>query len=304
MEIINLNENVLNALRFLEAQKPVEFDISNIELPFVVGSGNALNTGRILFSQKSAVFCDESTFKQTIQSYQSSIDAGLIKHAIIISASGEKDSVWEVEEAKKYGLYTTLLTCEGNSSAAKIADKVLVYKKISEPYTYNFSTYIGMILGSTRESSTDILAFLEQFQFIQHFAEYTSYSFVLPDAFGEVCPMIEIKRNELFGPHLSLRAFTMGRARHAGFVHPWEKELVITLGQKNNYFGHPDHRWNVDLLDKADYALVIALSYFIVGKIQEVKPAYFKQNIEKFCTDYGPKAYGKNQVFDVIVPGN
>ena len=28
------------------------------------------------------------------------------------------------------------------------------------------------------------------------------------------------------------------------------------------------------------------------------------QHIEQFCNDYGPKAYGKPEKFDVIVPAN
>lgn len=304
MEIINLDENVIKALEHAVDNKPPAFKITDLKLPFVVGSGNALNTGKILFSQSAAIYCDESTFKQTIIAFQSAIDAKLITHAVIISASGEKDSVWEVEEAKKFGLKTIVLTCEKNSSAAKAADEVLVYKKIAEPYTYNFSTYIGMIMGSTNESAERMLSFLRNFTFPTDFVNYTSYSFILPDQFGEICPMIEIKRNELFGPHLSMRAFTFGRARHAGFVHPSPDELVITVGAKNDYFGDPSHRWDIDIPADANYAFVIALTYFIVGKIQASKTPYYKQNIERFCTDYGPKAYGKTQVFEVIVPGN
>jgi fructoselysine-6-P-deglycase FrlB-like protein len=71
----------------------------------------------------------------------------LAKEVVIISASGEKDAVWETELAKKIGFKTFLITCSPDSSAAKIADQVFSYSKLPEPYTYNTSTYLGMILG-------------------------------------------------------------------------------------------------------------------------------------------------------------
>ena len=304
MEIINLNENVLNALEFIKGNQPPKFDINSINMAFVVGSGNAINTGKIIFSEKLAIFCDESNFKTILKAYQPIIENKLIKETVIISASGEKDSVWEVEEAKKNGLKTTLLTCEGESSAAKIADKVYVYKKIAEPYTYNYSTYVGMIISSTNESVNDIQNILNNLVFPENFKDYESYSFILSDKYNDICPMLDIKKNELFGPHLSLRSFTLGHARHAGFVHPSEKELVITIGENNEYFGHKNHRWNISIPDNSSFATLVSLTYFIIGKIQELNYPYFKENIVNFCNDYGPKAYGKKQVFDIIVPGS
>ena len=75
---------------------------------------------------------------------------------VVISASGEKDAVWEVELAKKSGLKTVLITCSPDSSAAKMADQVFAYKKLPEPYTYNTSTYLGMILSATSEKAENI----------------------------------------------------------------------------------------------------------------------------------------------------
>ena len=45
----------------------------------------------------------------------------------------------------------------------------------------------------------------------------------------------------------------------------------------------------------------MALSYYLIGKIQESKPPYFKKNIAAFCHE-GPKAYGSSKSFDIIVP--
>jgi hypothetical protein len=300
----NLDQIVLDTLDFFTENQPLKLDLSAYSLPFVIGSGNAHNTGAILFSGKAAVLADESDFRSLISAYTPAIAKGLITQAIVISASGEKDSVWELELAKEHGLQTTLLTCGADSSAAKIADQTLSYRKIAEPYTYNTSTYLGMILSATGERAADIKRFIEGLSLPESFDRYEAFAFVLPDRFGSICPMIDIKRHELFGPHLSLRAFPEGHARHAKFVVRSESELVISVGTKNDCFGHPDHRFAIDLPEDADFGLILALTYYLTGRIQATKPPYFKENIEAYCLDYGPKAYGKDAPFDVIVPGN
>lgn len=304
MEIINLDEIVIQTLDFFAKNQPPKLDLEKFNLPFVVGSGNAYNTGTILFSDRAAVFADESNFKSIVKSYEPAIKNKLTTQAMIISASGEKDSVWEIELAKKHGLETTLLTCEANSSAAKVADHVLAYRKIAEPYTYNTSTYLGMILSATQENPAQIKEFIENLKIPENFNEYSSYSFVLADKFQNICPMIDIKKSELFGSHLSLRAFPAGHARHAKFVIPTEEELVISIGAENKYFGHTNHRWNIEFPENLSFGAMLSLTYFIVGKIQSAKHPYFKENIENYCNDYGPKAYGKDRPFDIIVPGN
>jgi len=140
-EILNLDQIVLNTLDFFVKNPPPTLDTREFNLPFVVGSGNAYNTGLIIFSEKAAVFADESNFKNTVAAFEKAIESKLITQAVVLSASGGKDSVWELELAKKYGLQTSLLTTKGDSAAAKIADRVYVYKSIAEPYTYNTSTY-------------------------------------------------------------------------------------------------------------------------------------------------------------------
>lgn len=304
MELISLDEDALRTLDFFAENQPPKLNLGEYSLPFVVGSGNAYHTGTILFSDRAAVFADESTFRSLMEAYTPAMKQGLITQTIIISASGEKDSVWETELAKERGLTTTLLTCGVDSSAARIADQTLTYRKIAEPYTYNTSTYLGMILSATGENPSDIKRFIENLSLPENFDQYTAYAFVLPDRFGNICPMLDIKKSELFGPNLSLRAFPEGHARHAKFVVRSEQELVISIGTKNEYYGHPEHRFPIAIPEDAGFGFVLALTYFLIGKIQIAKPPYFKENIEAYCLDYGPKAYGKSAPFDVIVPGN
>ena len=305
MTIPFLDEIVLQTLDFFTQNPPPPFDVSTYNLPFVVGSGNAYNTGTIIFSKNAAIFADESNFKTLLPAFNKAVESKLITQAVILSASGGKDSVWEIELAKKHGLSTTLITTKADSPAANVADKTYAYKSIDEPYTYNTSTYMGMILGATHESVADIKKAIDSLQFPDNFDKYTSYAFVLPDKFAQICPMLDIKRHELFGPEVSLRAFPQGHARHAKFVIRDPKELVITVNNKNDYFGAPESRWNLTLPENASFATVMAVTYYIVGKMQRSKPQYFKENIENYTSDYGPKAYGPDtKPFDVIVPGS
>ncbi len=303
-DIISLDKNVIQALDFFKENPPPPLDAERFNLPFVVGSGNAYNTGLIIFSGKAALFADESNFKQLIPAFEKATQTKLITQAVVISASGGKDSVWEIELAKKHGLTTTLLTTKAESDAAKNADDVIVYKSISEPYTYNTSTYMGMILSATKENPVEIKNYVESLQFPKDFNSYKSYSFVLPDKFMYICPMLDIKKDELFGSNLSMRAFPQGHARHAKFVHRVETELVISVGEKNKYFGNSNHRWDIFPPENFNFGGIMALTYYIVGKIQKSKPQFFKENIGNYVADYGPKAYSlATKPFELIIPG-
>ena len=297
----SLDEIVIAALDFFSKDKPAKLNPGDFRFPLVVGSGNAYNAGKIIF--KKAIFATESDFKDLIRSYEPLIKSKTISEVVVISASGEKDSVWELELAKKFGLKTILITCSKDSSAAKIADQTFSYRKLPEPYTYNTSTYLGMIMGASGEKAEEIKKIIKKIKVPRKFKQYQSYSFILPDKFANLAPMLDIKRHELFGPKVSLRAFSFGEARHAKFVVRDKKELVIGFG-KNLYFGEPESRWEINLPNDAGYGTYMAVSYYLVGLIQKSKPDYFKKNIERFCLNDGPKAYGSDKPFEVIVPGN
>jgi hypothetical protein len=220
---------------------------------------------------------------------------------VIISASGEKDSVWETKLCQKSGLRTILVTCSLDSSAAQIADKTIVFRKLPEPYTYNVSTYLGMIMGADGSRAENIKKWLKSIKLPRNLHRYQAYSFILPDQFENICPMLDIKRNELFGNHLSVRAFSHGQARHAKFVHPDKNELVISLGE-NKLFGL--NRWEISLPSKLTSSAVMAITYYIIGLIQKNRTPWFMEHIEQYCLKSGPIAYEQTKPFDVIVPGN
>ncbi len=298
----NLDVSLMAALDFFSKNIPNPLKLEKGCMPFVIGSGNAYNTGKIIFSSRPAVFANESNFHQKLKTYNKLVKTGVISKALIISASGEKDATWEVKAAKKQGLKTIIMTCNSSSSGAKEADLVMTCRKLPEPQTYNISTYLGMIISATGEKAKDIKSFIKKIRLPKGFAKYTAYSFILPDEYAEVVPMLDIKKHELFGPHLSIRSFTYGDARHAKFVMPWEKELVISFGE-NKYFGEAKHRLEIKMPKEYDAGLIMALAYYLIGKIQEAKPPYYKKSVASYCLN-GPKAYGKKEPFEIVVPGN
>lgn len=297
-QLPNLDEAVLSALKLFAKKRP-PLTASPSAFPIVIGSGNAFNAGQVMFGKQLAFFASETNFRQIAATIKPLVKKGVITEAIIISASSEKDSIWEIELAKKLKLRTTLFTCNADSPAAARADKIIVFDKLPEPYSYNTATYLGMILGLTKEDPKKINSFIKKLRLPTNFIKYSAYAFILPDEFGAVAPMLEIKRHEIFGPHLSIRAFSYGEARHAKFINGWKKELVISLG-KNDYFGLPGSRWEINLPAHAQAGLVMALTYYLIGKIQAGKKPYFKKNISHYCKK-GPLAYGQKEPFDIIV---
>ncbi|HBA36795.1 TPA: hypothetical protein DCZ15_02850 [Candidatus Falkowbacteria bacterium] len=294
----NLNDSVREALDFFRRNRPPHWQ-SRSGLRFVVGSVNAYHTGKMLFSDQAAIFADESDFSTVLKTYRPLIKNKTIKEAVVISASGEKDSVWEVKAAQAAGLKTRLLTCNADSSAAKLADDCVVFNKIPEPYSYNFSTYLGMLLSVTGESATTIKKFLSAVKPPLAFKKSSFFSFVLPDRFRPIADMIMVKDDELFGPYSSLRAYSEGQARHAKFIARSSRELIISF-DTTVYFGDAKQRWNIKLPKNADFGLILALSYHLVGLIQKQKPPYFKKGLARFCR-LAPLAYGKKEPWAMIV---
>jgi hypothetical protein len=301
-----LYETVIKALDFFIKNRPPQVDLDAFKFPLIIGSGNAYNAAKVLFANRPAIFANESNLKKTIKGEVPVIlEKKMINEVVVVSASGEKDSIWEVKLAKKYGLKTILFTCSPNSSAAQLADEIFSFRKLSEPYTYNTSTYLGMILGASQENPVLIREFLSylNIKLPKLFSFYHSYVFILPDKFEAICPMLDVKKDELFGPKLSLRAFSYGEARHAKFVVRDKKELVISFG-KNDYFGWPKSRWEIELPEKAGPGLIMAATYYLIGLIQKAQPNYYKKNIANYCLNYGYQAYSDPKPFDIIVPGN
>jgi len=282
--IINLDQCVLDALTLFTREKPPSLDLGFFKRPLVVGSGNAAATGKIFFEGTDAVFADESTYLKKLEAVPG------IDGCILISASGGKHAPLIAGEVRDKGLQVVLLTNNRSAPASKLASKTYVFPKNSEPYTYNTSTYLGMILGKTGEDAAEIRKFLLNLRLPADFGKYDSVFMIVPDEFESAREMFLTKFDELFGPKVSGRVFTLEQAKHAKTVVPSDTELFISLGAKNTQFGK--HRLDVPLPKKASYASLIAVGYYVIGRIQAQHPPYFKDSIEAYAAS-ASKIFGQ-----------
>ncbi len=276
-ELIDLDEAVINALNLFIKKGVPNLDLGNYKRPLVVGSGNAAIAGKIIFEDKDAVFSDVSNYKKDLKSKK-------VDGAFLISASGEKSAPGIAKFLKQKNIDMVLLTNNPESEAGQYVDKkkLFVFPKNPEPYTYNTSTYMGLILAKTKENPKKILEFINNKVKcnVPDLRYYDSYYFVIPDELDSIRDMFLTKFDELFGSKISARVFTLEETKHAKTVIPSEKELFVSFGMKNKTFGNS--RLEIPLPKNADYGAIMAIGYYFIGQIQKQNPQWFKQNIEKY----------------------
>lgn len=245
--------------------------------PLVIGSGNAAATGKVLFSGTEAVFADESDFEQKLNR------AKKIKEVVLISASGGKHAPTIATKVKKYKKRLTLITNNEKALSGKFADEICTFPKNREPYTYNVSTYLGMILSKTKEDPQKILQFISRkvgSLKLPDFSKYDKYYLLVPEEFKEIIRMLNVKFMELFGRRIARDIETFEYAQHSTTVVPSEKELFISFGKRNKIWGK--ERLYVPLPKDADYGAMMAVGYYLIGRIQKEQPAWFKKNIVEY----------------------
>ena len=287
--IPDLDIAVLGALELFQKEKLPELDIKKYKRPLVVGSGNAEATGRIIFEDIDAVFASESNFESKLKHIPD------IDGVILISASGGKHTPIIAKYAKDIGKSVILITNNPNAEAAKFIedDKIFVFPKNREPYTYNTSTYMGMILGKTNEDPEKIQKFIQQqidTLTFPDFSQYDKYFLITPPKFSGIIRMLQVKFIELFGRRLARDVETNEYMKHAVTVVP-SGELFVSFGEENTMWGEPDQRLHVPLPENAGYATMMAIGYYVIAQIQKQHPPYFKENIALYV-EKASKVFG------------
>jgi len=275
-KIIDLDICLINALDLFIQKGISQIGSIDFKRPIVLGSGNAAITGKIIFEDFDAVFADESNFIKKLGAIKN------IDGAILISASGGKHAPIIAEELKKRNISTTLLTNTKKSSAERLVNKTYFFDKNVEPYTYNTSTYLGMILGKTKENPKIILDTINNIAKLipNDLSKYKSFYIIIPNEFENIREMFVTKFDELFGPMLVGRVYTPEQTKHAKTVTDSGEELFISIGYDNLLFGK--NRLNIPLPVNFNYGMLMSVGYYIIGKIQKAKPPYFKENIEAY----------------------
>ncbi|MBI4086624.1 hypothetical protein HY416_01430 [Candidatus Kaiserbacteria bacterium] len=295
--IPDLDIAVLGALELFETAALPPFPIPRLagKRLLVVGSGNAAVVGRLLFDDVDARYADESTYEHELATHRERIDS-----AVIVSASGGKDADGIAAALKKEGIPLWLLTANERAPARAHVDpeQVLVFPKNREPYTYNTSTYMGMLLAKTQEDPNAILGFITDTvaQAIPDtLAKYDAFYCILPAHCIGMKDMLLTKFDELFGARVSARAFTLEETMHAKTDVPSETECFISFGEENTMFGDPSARVHIPLPSPptgGGYAAMMAIAYYTIGQIQKQHPPYFKDNIGRYAEE-ASKLFGE-----------
>ncbi len=283
-ELENLPDLDLVALGALEMLARANLPDTSVPFarPLVIGSGNAESTGRIIFEDKDAIFANESNFETALDRVPA------IDGAVVISASGSKHAIGIAERLKERGVAAVLFTNNPDAPAASFfaPEDVRVFPKNREPYTYNTSTYMAMILAATKEDPSAILDYLEKTsQTNLDLGSFTGFTFILPAHLAAIAPMLRTKFDELFGTKLGGRFFTPEEAKHAKTVVQDERELFVYVGMEELNWGGEGRRLELALPEGGGLAAALATTYHLIGQIQASHPPYFKENIVRYCEE-------------------
>ncbi len=300
--IPDLDVVVLAALELFQ-QKPLsKLELDAYKLPLVVGSGNAVAAGQIIFRDTNALYASESDVEEKLKFIKD------IDEVVLLSASGGKHAPIIARTAQKYGKHVTLITNTPDSPASKVFAKPedlaqYIYPKNREPYTYNASTYMGMILSETGEDPAEIEKYLldstDKLNWPE-FGSYNKYYLIIPPQFSGIIRMLHVKFIELFGRNIARDIETSENVRHATTVAPSD-ELFISFGEENTTWGKPENRFYVPLPENAGYGAMMAVGYYTISQIQKSQPQYFKENIATY-TEMVSKIF--NEEIKPIVEGN
>jgi hypothetical protein len=285
--LINLDQCVLNALNlFMDpGTKFPKPDLGRFQRPLVVGSGNAIATGRIIFDTKDAVYADEGSYKGKLEAIRS------IDGVVLLSASGGKHAPIIAKNVKATGRKIILFTCNPSPLAKNDVSELHVFPSQPEPYTYNTSTYMGMLMAclidDPRAEARKILDHIRNVvdptlqKWGRRLGDFDAFYLLVPEEFDLIRIMLATKFVELFARRIARDVFTWEQSKHATTVVETPKELFLAFGRENTTFGQD--RLNLPLPENATYPALMATGYYVIGKLQAQKPAWFKDSIESFA---------------------
>ena len=280
-DLPDLDEVVLGALELFAETDVPEINFREFSHPLVVGSVNGAAAGELLFGDLNAVFANESDYERKLKT-----DRG-IDGAFLISASGSKHAIVIAAELERQQIKTVLITNNPEAPAKQYlhADNVYVFPKNREPYTYNTSTYMGMMLSKTKEDSQSVSEFLlGQVEPLvpKKLTDYKAFCLIIPPEYDAMAAMFRTKFDELFGPELVGRIFTSEQMKHAKTVVDSPHECFVTFGEVDHLFGHPDSRIHIPLPSGHGLVTMLATGYYFIGHIQKQFPPFFKRDIAKY----------------------
>jgi hypothetical protein len=294
--LIDLDECVINALDlFMDpATAFPRPNLAQFKRPLVVGSGNAIATGKIIFDNKDAVYADEG-------SYPGKLDAiDQIDGVVLFSASGGKHAPDIADDVRARGKPIILFTCNPTPPAGEHVDEFHVFPSRPEPYTYNTSTYMGMMMSCVVDDpKAEAARILDHIRnavdptlkdWGRRLGDFDAFYLLVPEEFDLIRIMLATKFVELFARRIPRDVFTWEQSKHATTVVETPNELFLAFGRENTTFGRD--RLNIPLPANCSYPGIMAVGYYVIGKLQAQKPAWFKESIASFA-ERASKAFGQ-----------
>ena len=299
--IPNLDIVLLGALEKFMRDGVSSIEFPKFERPLVGASVNALTTAKILLGN-NAVYVDENTEDSDIEKLASTCDG-----AIVFSASGGKHAPILAKKFQNFNLDTYAMTCASGSQVEEVVgvDKTIITGKNREPYTYNTSTYLGWALAG-EGASVDKVRGLYDFilkvvdpSIPKNIHEYFGYYLLVPNNSGFVGNLFNVKYEELFGTLVPWQTHTYETSKHAKTVIAPQYCLAFGDGELPVHV-YDENTFRIPLPENFTQADLMAIGYYVIGKIQKGKHPYFKDSIKSYIE--GNKKKGEfAQAITIIV---
>ncbi len=268
-----LTECVRDALQHVKHGLP-NVPQHSFKSPLIVGSSTALDVGRMIFGPHIP-YCSESTIDECIT-------RGSFDGALIVSASGAKSAVNIIKKLASKNIKSILITSTQDSPASAYASSTTVFPALTEPYTYNVSTYLSMLYAATKENPEIAEQALSKIESTvdQSLANIDALFFVLKNEHALLKDTLITKCGELFGSRISARAYTDEDALHGRTLVLSPTELFIVTSHSPVSRGSTE--LIIELPEHADYATAFALYYALIGRIQALHPHYFTEGVAEY----------------------
>ena len=121
------------------------------------------------------------------------------------------------------------------------------------------------------------MSFTKLFENVYRFDDYTNV-YVIKNGNNGI--LIDFASGNVLNHLSKIGVETIEYIKHATTVVPSKDELFISFGEKNTTYGK--NRLFIPLPKNADFGAMMAIGYYIVGKIQKSHPPYFKKNIQNY----------------------
>lgn len=256
-KIEKLDRYALKTLESLPGWKYPDFKIDKNVNNVFMGSGDAANTAKI-FAQtlkgQALNICNYQTFFENEPSRNSIV--------YIICASGGKDGTKMAQWLTEKGWQPKLITSNQEPPMGKFlkAEDIFVFPSITEPPTYNVSTYAAMIYWLLKEDLAQIESKVKNLE-IPDLRKYKFIFFMVQDKYEAIGRMAVRKVSETLAG-VGANGCGYSNAVHGMLIQPNSDRLVFCINCK---YDGPGDAYELDI---DSYLGSLLCLHYIIGKNQ------------------------------------